>query len=495
MSGRLVPWVSWREWERVRGLLFAEDANAVQSGLSAVTVWRRRGKLPLGADVTAMLLATSLKDPHGPGPCVPSTQPTERGMEASLQTEYSLTIIRLVNGVSDSCQKGKVAGSVSKNADSAGLHPMLVDVRHEATHNQVPSLHMLRLAASHALSWLYSQYWSAQTDRTWASASDAVSVFERLVANQAARAAVSAASGQSSQHTDSDADVTERSDEGASPAALKKQQKALLGELRPIYPSSHAADLAITLLHAAATRVSNPSASTGPQDSKGSTSLPVLSVGQGSRVSTLALLDDSYTGLLNHMIVQAFAVLKDAKAASMLHSTAVWAASDGAHPAPSLAHSAAVWAEAALKASEGRDDLPAHQQHLAHALNQLFQPSLMIPATLRPHQSQQPSEPSKAVPSHPSPYAGATSAALPTGEQRSAVDVTEASRRAAVEARMGAEWLPAHSGDKPKGQEPAVMAMLETERMLLQMCEVCGRFCKVFCCMRVALSTLPALRW
>jgi len=170
MSGRYVPWASWSEWEAVREQLFADDETTVQSGLSVVTGWRRRGKLPLGVDITAMLLATAVKDPHGPGPYMPPAQQAVLGSEASLQTAYSLTIIRFVNGVSDSCQKGKVAGSVSKN------------------------------------SWLYSNYWAAQSDRAWASTSEAVGVLERLLANQSARAAVSAPSGHSSQQSDSDPD-------------------------------------------------------------------------------------------------------------------------------------------------------------------------------------------------------------------------------------------------------------------------------------------------
>lgn len=45
---------------------------------------------------------------------------------------------------------------------SAGLPRLLVDVRHEASHNDMPSLSLLRLAAAQALDWLQAAYWQRQ---------------------------------------------------------------------------------------------------------------------------------------------------------------------------------------------------------------------------------------------------------------------------------------------------------------------------------------------
>lgn len=42
---------------------------------------------------------------------------------------------------------------------------MLVDLRHEATHNELPSLPLLRLAAVQAVDWLAVNYWRAQADQ------------------------------------------------------------------------------------------------------------------------------------------------------------------------------------------------------------------------------------------------------------------------------------------------------------------------------------------
>lgn len=69
------------------------------------------------------------------------------------------TCCRMVNGIADSQQKGRVASSVNSLAEAAGLSRLLVDVRHEATHNELPSLPTLQLAARQALDWLVQQYW------------------------------------------------------------------------------------------------------------------------------------------------------------------------------------------------------------------------------------------------------------------------------------------------------------------------------------------------
>ncbi len=65
----------------------------------------------------------------------------------------------MVNGITDSQQKGRVAVSVASLASAAGLPRLLVDLRHEATHNELPSLQVLRLAAQQALAWLRANYW------------------------------------------------------------------------------------------------------------------------------------------------------------------------------------------------------------------------------------------------------------------------------------------------------------------------------------------------
>lgn len=66
---------------------------------------------------------------------------------------------RMVNGIADSQQRGKVAVSVASLADAAGLPRLLVDLRHDATHNELPALPTLHVALHQALGWLTANYW------------------------------------------------------------------------------------------------------------------------------------------------------------------------------------------------------------------------------------------------------------------------------------------------------------------------------------------------
>lgn len=65
----------------------------------------------------------------------------------SLRMSYSSAIIRLVNGLVDPLQLGAYARSIHSIAQQLGLPAWLVDLRHAATHEDLPSLEVLRGAA------------------------------------------------------------------------------------------------------------------------------------------------------------------------------------------------------------------------------------------------------------------------------------------------------------------------------------------------------------
>lgn len=55
-------------------------------------------------------------------------------------------------------------GILASYVNPAGLPRILVDIRHEASHNELPSLALLRLGATSALAWLSQSYWQQQAD-------------------------------------------------------------------------------------------------------------------------------------------------------------------------------------------------------------------------------------------------------------------------------------------------------------------------------------------
>ena len=67
--------------------------------------------------------------------------------QLSLRHSYALAIIRLVNGLVDPLQFGAYARSIASIANQLGLPSWLVELRHAATHEDLPSLELLREAA------------------------------------------------------------------------------------------------------------------------------------------------------------------------------------------------------------------------------------------------------------------------------------------------------------------------------------------------------------
>ena len=179
---KCLPWQDWREFVEVRTALFAHDTPELQvASLQRVAAWRVRGRVPHRVDLTAQLVEVMMHDAaagasaaamamggsHGAGTGTGTGMGMGMGAavlsESMLQNNYAIAVLRAVNGVVDSGQKGTYATSVSVLASRVGLPGWLVDLRHDTSHNALPSLSTLRLAATTLLHWLHSEYWEVQT--------------------------------------------------------------------------------------------------------------------------------------------------------------------------------------------------------------------------------------------------------------------------------------------------------------------------------------------
>ena len=151
----VTPWAGWPEWSRAYSDLFALDEPLRRAaGVKCVEGWRLRGRhlLPLAVDATASFTELALIDAAG------------SVSDHALCLMYAMAITRLVNGVVDPLQQGARAASVKRLAETVGLSTALVELRHECTHNRLPSLDRLRLAGDDALLWLHEHYWLPQRD-------------------------------------------------------------------------------------------------------------------------------------------------------------------------------------------------------------------------------------------------------------------------------------------------------------------------------------------
>jgi hypothetical protein len=107
----------------------------------------------LGVDCTACLVEARQRDAAAAAAAAAATagplaqaqhQAQQLASESELRLQYAMAVVRMVNGIADSSQRGRVAASVASLASVAGLPRILVDLRHEATHNELPSLAALR---------------------------------------------------------------------------------------------------------------------------------------------------------------------------------------------------------------------------------------------------------------------------------------------------------------------------------------------------------------
>lgn len=156
----LVQWQNWDEWRFVKDLLFSEDKSQKFLGVQYVHAWRARGPIPHYIDITAQLIQFYEKYLF-----LDKNYIERAKSEEEMKHEGASIIIRFVNGIVDANQKGSVADSVTFIANKVGLHRMFVDIRHDGTHNDLPSWEILGLAVSNAIDYLSETYWKDQLEK------------------------------------------------------------------------------------------------------------------------------------------------------------------------------------------------------------------------------------------------------------------------------------------------------------------------------------------
>ena len=167
MIPRAVPWSCPEEWVQVRELLYSPDTCQRQLGVNRVKCWAARGRVPHAAETTSILVELGLQ------------QELETSTCSSREMSYllSMALIRFVNGIVDSGQKGTIASSALTIAEQVGLPSWFVELRHSATHDQIPLLQMLRNAQTQALEWLHDHYWEVQAG----SAKGIIEIIDQLL--------------------------------------------------------------------------------------------------------------------------------------------------------------------------------------------------------------------------------------------------------------------------------------------------------------------------
>eukprot|EP00929_Paragymnodinium_shiwhaense_P065697 TRINITY_DN32912_c0_g4_i1.p1 TRINITY_DN32912_c0_g4~~TRINITY_DN32912_c0_g4_i1.p1 ORF type:complete len:629 (-),score=182.20 TRINITY_DN32912_c0_g4_i1:147-2033(-) len=159
MTARVCPWASWAEFRQVYDQITSKAAEDRVLGVRRIQTWRSRGRLPVAVDMTGSFVEIMLNDPEF------NEESRAPRSEHELQLLYSMAVIRLVNGLVDVAQRGRVAKSVAEIAKDMDWPQWLVDIRHEATHMRLPYLTLLRLAAKEAVWLLLERFWRPQLEQ------------------------------------------------------------------------------------------------------------------------------------------------------------------------------------------------------------------------------------------------------------------------------------------------------------------------------------------
>ncbi|KAF8334244.1 Las1-like-domain-containing protein [Cantharellus anzutake] len=152
---RRVPWASISELEEVCSWIFSDAADEVskRKALAKLAAWRVATVLPHSIESTWLILGAVLLDHSA----------VRREVNGSsflgVRQAYALAIVRTVNGLVDPLQKSLYAKPLSYLAGRIGLPQWLVELRHATTHEALPSLELLREAATQSMSWIFQNYW------------------------------------------------------------------------------------------------------------------------------------------------------------------------------------------------------------------------------------------------------------------------------------------------------------------------------------------------
>ncbi|KAJ7814152.1 Las1-like-domain-containing protein [Mycena olivaceomarginata] len=147
---RRVPWTSIAELDQLCAWVYTDetDFESKTKAINRLSAWRAITSLPHALESTLALLSALMQDASDPQP----------SSYLSLRHTYAAAIIRLVNGLVDPLQLGAYARSIASIANQLGLPPWLVELRHAATHEDLPSLELLRQAARESMTWLLHNY-------------------------------------------------------------------------------------------------------------------------------------------------------------------------------------------------------------------------------------------------------------------------------------------------------------------------------------------------
>ncbi|KAL1628656.1 rRNA-processing protein las1 [Neofusicoccum ribis] len=145
---QVTPWRQPAELLALRDALYLAAREDRQAAVHLISAWKRRAPLPHALDSTAQLVDATLHD-----------DPQSASLLA-IRNAYCAAFNRFVTGFCDTVQNSFKKMSMYDMAQELDMPGSFVELRHEATHEDLPSLRRLQMATEQALQWLWHHYWA-----------------------------------------------------------------------------------------------------------------------------------------------------------------------------------------------------------------------------------------------------------------------------------------------------------------------------------------------
>ncbi|UNI19041.1 Hydroxyacylglutathione hydrolase [Purpureocillium takamizusanense] len=132
----------------------ARRRDEQQKAVARVSMWMARQHCPHMVESTALLTAAMLSDEE-----VAGVEGTSGWSTYAVRATYAAAFSRFVTGLLDGHQDKQRKQSMYAIAKKIGLPATFVELRHQSTHEQLPSLAKLRSMARKALAWIWDYFW------------------------------------------------------------------------------------------------------------------------------------------------------------------------------------------------------------------------------------------------------------------------------------------------------------------------------------------------
>jgi len=156
----ITPWRSPSDLLAVRALLYSPtDPADLHQAITIIRAWKLRGNLPHAVESTGLLF--SAIEQHQNALASNGHGTSSDANSFATRAAYTLALSRFVTGFADlGRHRAGVGQTMQDVARSINLPPQFVELRHEAAHEEVPTLGRLVRMAEEAVAWLWVNYWA-----------------------------------------------------------------------------------------------------------------------------------------------------------------------------------------------------------------------------------------------------------------------------------------------------------------------------------------------